>query len=243
MKSQKDTGPMDIAEIGLSYQDVLDSLNDGVYVVDTDRRIVFWGKSAERITGWRSEDILGKHCADEVLCHEDKDGRRLCGREYCPLHRCMVTDQGSVTRIIVFARSQDGGRIPMRVSVAPIRNAAGEVVGGVETFRDLTGEIGDYLRAKEVPAHSLQTELPEDDRIQFTTHYVPHDIVGGDFYAVTQLDADRYGFLLADVCGHGVSAALYAMYLSSLWQSNRQLIATPREFVEAMNEGFDTLAK
>ena len=234
---------MDIADIGLSHKDILESLNDGVYVVDRDRRIIFWGRPAEEITGWQAGDILGKRCADDVLCHEDKDGRRLCGEEYCPLHRCMVTGQGSTTPIILFARGKDGRRIPMRVSVAPIRNADGEVIGGVETFRDLTSEMGDFVRAKRIQALSLQAELPEDSRVSFSTHYAPRDIVGGDYYAITQLDDDRYGFLLADVCGHGVSAALYTMYLSSLWQDNRDLISSPRKFTETMNKGFETLVK
>jgi len=38
---------------------VLDSLGDGLYVTDRDRRIVCWGRSAERITRWRAEDVLG----------------------------------------------------------------------------------------------------------------------------------------------------------------------------------------
>ena len=98
---------------------VLDSLNDGVYVTDTDRRIIYWSESAARITGWQAADILGKECSDDLLCHTNKDGRQLCGEEYCPLHRAMVTGQGSTSPVILFAGGKDGRRIPMRVSVAP----------------------------------------------------------------------------------------------------------------------------
>ncbi|MHC4435198.1 MAG: PAS domain-containing protein, partial [Planctomycetota bacterium] len=93
------------------------SLSDGVYAVDTDRRIVYWGPSAERITGWCAKDIMGKRCSDDVLAHVDKDGRRLCGHEHCPLHRAMVTGNSSDVPIIVFARHSEGGQVPMRVSV------------------------------------------------------------------------------------------------------------------------------
>ena len=51
---------------------VLDSLNDGLYVTNRDRQIVYWGRSVERITGWEADDVLGKRCSDEVLCHIDK---------------------------------------------------------------------------------------------------------------------------------------------------------------------------
>ena len=49
-------------ELLISTEKIIDCLNDGVYVCDRDRRIVFWSKSAERITGWRSEDVLGRAC-------------------------------------------------------------------------------------------------------------------------------------------------------------------------------------
>ncbi len=54
---------------------ILDSLSDGLYVCDTDRRIVFWSKAAARITGWESADLVGRRCLDDVLCHVDKDGQ------------------------------------------------------------------------------------------------------------------------------------------------------------------------
>ena len=63
---------------------ILDSLGDGVYVTDLDRKITYWNKAAERITGWKAEEILGHDCFDDILCHVDKDGHCMCGKEYCP---------------------------------------------------------------------------------------------------------------------------------------------------------------
>lgn len=217
-------------QVGFGPEDILDSINDGVYVTDATRRIVYWGGASEEITGWRASDIVGKHCYDGVLCHVDKDGHRLCGEEHCPLHRCMVTGRSSTLPIVVFAQTCTGGRVPLNVSVAPIRDAKGEVIGGVETFRDLSAEFADLQRVRKIQAISMGADLPEDDRIRFSTHYIPHDIVGGDYYAIEKLGADCYGFLLADVTGHGVPAALYTMYLNSLWRSNCSLVVKPSEF-------------
>jgi phosphoserine phosphatase RsbU/P len=85
---------------------ILDSLSDGVYVCDKDRRIVFWSRAAERITGWQSADVLGRRCLDDVLCHIDKDGHKLCGEEFCPLHRSMVTGAASTVPLMVFAQGK-----------------------------------------------------------------------------------------------------------------------------------------
>ncbi len=106
--------------LSLSPQAILDSVNDGIYVVDTDRRIVYWSKSAERITGWQAADIVGKRCCDALLCHEDKDGRRLCGEEHCPLHRAMVTNQSS-TRPKSVARTKSALLISLRALLQCLR--------------------------------------------------------------------------------------------------------------------------
>jgi len=220
----------------VSSELILNSLSEGVYVCDRERRIVFWNKPAERITGWTAEDVVGRLCLEDVLCHEDKDGHRLCGEDHCPLHRAMIT--GSVTRVpvIVFARGKDNRRIPMHVTASPIRDEGGNVVGGVETFRDVSPMLMDLERARKIQAQSLSHELPDDSRLGFKTFFMPHDIVGGDYYAIKQIDADRYGFLLADMEGHGVSAALYTMNLSGLWNRHYQLLKEPAQFAVAVNE-------
>ncbi|MBN2331707.1 MAG: SpoIIE family protein phosphatase [Deltaproteobacteria bacterium] len=219
----------------LSSQDILDSLNDGVYVTDCDRRIVFWNKAAERIVGWRAAEIVGRSCGDNLLCHIDKDGHELCGEVYCPLHRAMVTDRGSAVPIIVFAQHKDGRRIPLQVSVAPIRDKSGEVIGGVETFRDLSSLIKDLKRAKSIQEQSLRMPQESDPRITFISHYIPYDVVGGDYFSIERLDEDCYVFLLADVMGHGIAAALYTMYLHSLWEESRSLLASPATFFTEVN--------
>lgn len=88
--------PNEIDDLLLSAEKILDCLSDGVYVCDRERRIVYWNKSAQRIMGWNSDEVVGRRCLEDLPCHVDKDGHRLCGNEHCPLHRAMVT--GSVTR-------------------------------------------------------------------------------------------------------------------------------------------------
>ena len=219
-----------------SSEVILDSLSDGVYVCDRERMIVYWSKSAERITGWHPGDVVGRLCLEDVLCHEDKDGHRLCGEEHCPLHRSMVTGVTTTVPVIVFARSKDGRKIPMQVTAAPIRNESGEVVGGVETFRDVAPMLQDLERAKKIQTQTLEQDLPSDQRLRLSTFYLPHDIVGGDYYAVKQLDGDRYGFLLADMEGHGLAAALYTMQLGSVWNQHCQLLTNPARFAAEVNK-------
>ncbi len=223
------------SDLLISAENIMDCLNDGVYVCDRDRRIVYWSKSAERITGWKSEDVLGRACLEDILNHVDKDGHLLCGEEYCPLHRAMVTGVTTSVPVIVFARCKDGSRVPSLVTTAPIRNEAGEVIGGVETFRDVSPMLVDLERAQKIQNQTLQYDLPEDPRLRFSTFFRSYDIVGGDYFAIKPLDAGRYGIFLADMEGHGIAAAMYAMHMSILWNRHFDLIESPAEFASAVN--------
>ena len=59
--------------LGAGVQAIMDYLSDGVYVCDTERRIVCWSQSAERVTGWTSEDVVGRRSFGNLLCYVDKD--------------------------------------------------------------------------------------------------------------------------------------------------------------------------
>ena len=226
----------------INSQTILDSLGDGVYVTDLDRRIVYWNESAERITGWQAADLVGRLCFANRLAHIDKDGHRLCGEECCPLHRAIVTGTRSDGHLM-FANRKDGLRIPLQATVAPVRNSAGEIIGGVEVFRDLTANFRDLEKAQAIQGKSLEHVLPQDPRISVSTHYVPHDIVGGDYYGIRQLSADKYGFFLADVMGHGLAAALYTMHLSALWDRYHPLLVTPSAFAMTISNELGHIVK
>ena len=223
--------------------EILNALNDGLYVTDTDRRILYWNRSAERITGWLAQDVVGHCCMDNILIHEDKDGRRLCTTEFCPLYRCMITDSMSSSPVIVFAQTKAGGRVPLAVSVAPLHDADRKVIGAVETFQDYTESYANLERARRIQTLSLEHDLPQDSRVGFSSVYLPHDMIGGDYFAMRQLDADHYGFFLADVMGHGVAAALHTMHLSSLWSRYCTTLVHPKKFAQILNRNLCGIVK
>jgi phosphoserine phosphatase RsbU/P len=226
---------------GLATPELLHSLADGVYITDLNRRILFWNRAAERITGWLAAEVTGKSCFDDILAHVDKDGHALCGQEYCPLHRSIVTGQASTESVLVFARHRSGGRTPVEVSVAPLRDAAGQIIGGIEVFRDLTESMEDQLRAKKIQEAAMCCPLPDDPRVAFEVRYQPRDIVGGDFYRIERLGTDGYVMLVADVMGHGVAAALYTMQLRALWDDHHADLESPARFLGVVNERLHAL--
>jgi PAS domain S-box-containing protein len=232
---------------GLSVQrlgapEILNAMGDGVYVTDLNRNIIFWNKAAERITGWTTNEVVGRSCYDNILIHTDKDGHKLCGEEYCPLHRCIITGQPSDQPILVYAQNRAGGRVPVEVSVSPIIGDSGHVLGGIEIFRDLTAGFEDLMRAKIIQGAAMKTEVPTDSKVSFDVCYSPSEIVGGDFYRIERISDSLYGILIADVMGHGVAAALYTMQLRSLWEDWRNELVSPANFLNQINKSLNTLA-
>ncbi len=235
------TGPEpNVQEIGAP--EILNALADGAYITNRSRKIVFWSRAAERITGWSASEVEGHNCSDNILVHVDKDGHQLCGFEHCPLHRAIQTGQMSSEPVLVFAQHKQGHRVPVEVSVAPLRGKDGDILGGVEVFRDLTDAVQDLRRAKVIQEHALASNLPTDERLAIDVSYSPEELVGGDFYRVERLDADTYVIMVADVMGHGVASALYTMQLRSLWEECRGSLASPGAFMRHMNRRLYRLA-
>ncbi len=220
---------------------ILDALPDGAYITDTDRRILFWNRAAESITGWTRADVLGRNCRDNILVHEDKDGHPLCGHEHCPLHRAIVSGEASDVGRLVFAQTKEGRRVAVDVTVAPLRDGDGEVSGGIEVFRDLSPTMEDLNRARAIQRAALTASLPRDERVDIGVCFTPHDLVGGDLYRAEAIDADRYALLVADVTGHGIAAALYTMQLRSLWDEGHALLGRPAEFLKFLNHRLGSL--
>lgn len=116
---------------------MLNTIYDAVYIVDKDRRILFWNKAAEKMTGYAAQNVEGISCADNVLNHIDQNGRLLC-KTACPLVHCMTHNVSVEEK--VYPLHQSGRRFPVQTHVAPILNERGEVIAGIEVFRDISHE-------------------------------------------------------------------------------------------------------
>ncbi len=226
----------------LSVGDVLNSLADGAYVTDRDRTILFWNDAAERITGWPAADVVGRTCFDNVLCHVDQDGEKLCGHERCPLHRSIVTGVPSDEPVLVYANTRLGDRIAVEVSVSPLRDGSGQVVGGLEVFRDMSAATDDLLRARQIQKDLAGPLLEGDPLVKFRLRSEASQLVGGDFTRVEKLDGHRYAILLLDVRGHGLAAALYTMYLRAQWDDLKEQWTSPAKVLDGINRHVFDLA-
>ncbi len=108
---------------------ILESISDGVFTVDNGWRITSFNRAAEEITGVPRREAIGRPCCDVFRS-------TMCEAE-CPL-RWTLKNRKPLTNRSGYIINARGERIPISVSTALLRDAAGRVVGGAETFRDLS---------------------------------------------------------------------------------------------------------
>ena len=122
------------------YAIILDSINDGVFTVDHQWRISSFNRAAEQITGVKRKQAIGRPCCEVFRAS-------IC-ETACALRQTLATGRPIVNKAVYILDSQ-GNRIPISISTAAFKDERGEIIGGVETFRDLS--LVDDLR-KELEA-------------------------------------------------------------------------------------------
>ncbi len=113
--------------------DFMEELFDAVYLVDRARKITYWNRAAEELTGYTREEVIGTRCRDNLLVHVGNDVQTLCDMN-CPIDGSMTDGESRESE--VYLRHKNGHRVRVSVRSKPLRDAAGEIAGAVEIFRD-----------------------------------------------------------------------------------------------------------
>jgi PAS domain S-box-containing protein len=128
---------------------ILDSINEGVFTVDLEWRITGFNRAAEHITKVNRREALGQQCCDVFRAS-------IC-ENACVLRRTLSSSKPILNATAHIVR-RNGERVPIRISTALLKDDKGRIIGGVETFQDLS------------PIEQLQKELK--------SRYTFEDIVG-----------------------------------------------------------------
>jgi diguanylate cyclase (GGDEF)-like protein/PAS domain S-box-containing protein len=172
---------------------ILENLYEGVYIVTPDRQIKYWNKGAERISGYSSEEVVGRHCSDNILRHIDESGNELC-KGPCPLSRAM--EGGETISGQVYLHHKDGYRVAVSVKCFPQRDAVGAIIGGIEVFERKESEADGVVYEE-----GADPELYVDDVTKMGNDFFARESlrqaltlaqVGGPKCAVMYLDVDDY---------------------------------------------------
>lgn len=151
-----------------AYKTILDSIADGVFTVDEQWRITSWNAAAEKITGYTREEALGRHCYEVFrtnVCQTD-----------CLLRKTLATGEALVN-LSLNILDRDGNEKPISVSTATLTDEKGKIIGGAETFRDLS--TIEALRRQLLRDYSFQDIISKNHRIMGIFEILP-DIAEAD---------------------------------------------------------------
>ncbi len=132
------------------YERLLDSVGDGIYGVDLEGNCTFANKAMERITGWKTHDLIGKN-QHTILHHTHADGSHFPAGD-CPVYRTSTDSEARFINDDVFWKS-DGSSISVEYSCTPIKGPRNTTIGSVVVFRDITER---ELIKKRTREHQLQ---------------------------------------------------------------------------------------
>jgi PAS domain S-box-containing protein len=108
---------------------ILNSIADGVFTVDNDWRITSFNRSAERITGFSKDEAIGQYCYEIFRTN-------VC-LEQCALRETIETGQNIINKELNIL-DKGNQELPVSISTAVLQDEKGRIIGGVETFRDLS---------------------------------------------------------------------------------------------------------
>ncbi len=198
------------------YKHILDNLCDGIYFLDRNRKITYWNKGAETITGYSSAEVIGRGCSDNILVHIDQQGTQLC-REQCPAAKALIDGQRHEAE--VFLRHKQGYRLPVRTCIDPIVNSDGIIIGAVELFTDISSSMALREQVHELEKMALfdgMTEIGNRRYAQMNLHarFNERKRYGWDF-GLMFIDIDRFK-LFNDSHGHDVGDRVLKMVAKTL---------------------------
>lgn len=141
---------------------ILESISDGVFTVDDKKRIIFFNRAAEVITGFKTEEAVGQYCSD--IFRAD-----ICEKN-CALDQTL-TDRAMQINLPAKIITKKGDIKQIRLSTAIIKNETGDIIGAVETFRDVT-EL-EILRRRADRSFTSEDIVGRHPRMQEILDFLP----------------------------------------------------------------------
>jgi diguanylate cyclase (GGDEF)-like protein/PAS domain S-box-containing protein len=168
------------------FRTVLDTLQTGVSVTDRNGRILFWNQGAERLTGHKRHEVVGRSCRDNILQQCNGQGCVACGAT-CPISGTL--QEGKAQEAKMQLRHKEGHPVHVLMRVAPLRDPHGSVIGIVESFdeqdfaterdrnRHTLAEHGCIDETTCIPNHEFTQFHLRKNLSGFATYHLPFGVI------------------------------------------------------------------
>lgn len=153
---------------------ILDSITDGVFTINERDEIMSFNRAAEEITGFSKEKAIGQYCFNVFRTN-------IC-QTSCALKETLHTGK-PIVDMPVNILNKDGKEVPVSISTAVLKDERGEVIGAVETFRDLSVVV--ELKKEIAKQYTIEDIISKNHLIQEIFHILP-DIAESDSTVLIQ---------------------------------------------------------
>jgi len=198
------------------FKDLLSFFFEGIYIVDINRKIIFWNSGSERITGYKAEEVMNEHCFNNILRHVTQDGTALCFGG-CPLHHTIQT--GEINEADVFLHHKDGHRVPVTVKSLPLRDDKDVIIGAIEVFTDnrvFEGIVKENRDLKELISMDSLTQIPNRRYLDFYLENLVKEVEQFDIkFGILFFDIDDFKHV-NDTYGHNIGDEILKMVSMTL---------------------------
>ena len=151
-------GLIDRSDVVTPRAMALDSIAEGVFTVDGEMKITSFNAAAERLTGWKQEEVMGKPCKAVFKSN-------ICTAS-CAISNCIMNNTNLVFDRDVYITRKDGVSFPVSISATPLIDSDNRIIGGVETFKD----ISDLVRS-DIIINAVADGVVTFDDLGFITSF------------------------------------------------------------------------
>jgi PAS domain S-box-containing protein len=147
---------------------IIESIGEGVFTIDLEKRITYFNSAAETITGFPAAEAVGQKCFD--IFRAD-----TCEKQ-CPLDRSLASGKPELhPRVALISKS--GSEVPVSMSTSLLKDQRGRIIGGVRIFRDLS-EL-ERLRRELTRSFTHEDIIGKSPRMREITSFLP-DVAESD---------------------------------------------------------------
>ena len=228
-----------------------DTSNEGITISDAlqpENPIIYANQGFVRLTGYSKDEVIGKNCRFLQGPHSDPQTVGV-------ITRALETGRQCTVELLNYRK--DGTPFWNRLSITPVFNEAGQITNFVGVQSDITElkrsreslevanrelskfkkEITEELNQARYAQHFLlPQQMPQKGNIKIASKFEPMDEIGGDFFDVLEIAANKYGILVGDVTGHGILAALLSFMSAISFKNSATQYFSTRELIQVVNE-------
>jgi diguanylate cyclase (GGDEF)-like protein/PAS domain S-box-containing protein len=204
------------------FRSILETLPTGVYLVDRNRKILFWNDGAEEITGYLRQAVVGRFLRDHLLTVDGEVKKNLESDPADPLSVAFRDGKSSSGEVSILHK--EGYRIPIVLRTIPIRNLKSAVIGAAECFERnfsafertrrqvAAAELGCLDQVTGVPNRAYMEAHLQESLAAFEQDQ--------SHFSILVMETDRMDHFRT-TCGPGVVAAIHRVVAQTVANSLR----------------------